>query len=90
MSEVRKVLVTQRLKRSGQSWGRDGGHGVLSFRALLKSDRVDRAWPMAVPRMERSKKHWDPVKTAANDNWVFGVAARCTYGLNLGKSLRCK
>ena len=51
-----KVLVTQRLKRSGQGWGRDGGQGVLSFRALLKSDRFDRAWPMVVPRMERSKK----------------------------------
>ena len=51
-----KVLVTHRLKRSGQSWGRDGGQGVLSFRALLKSDRFERAWPMLVPRMVRSKK----------------------------------
>ena len=51
-----KVLVTQRLERSGQSWSRDGGQGVLSFRALLKSDRFDRAWEMVVPRMERSKK----------------------------------
>ena len=38
-----KVLVTHRLKPSGQSWGWDGGQGVLSFRALLKSDRFDRA-----------------------------------------------
>ena len=38
-----KVLVTHRLKRTGQSWGRDGGQGDLSFRALLKSDRFDRA-----------------------------------------------
>ena len=38
-----KVLVTQRLKRSGQSWSRDGGQGVLSFRALLNSDRFNRA-----------------------------------------------
>ena len=29
--------------------------GGLSFRALLKSDRFDRAWAMIVPRMERSK-----------------------------------
>ena len=55
-----KVLVTQRLKRSGQRWGRDGGQGVLSFRALLKSDRFDRAWAMIVPRMERSKKTGPP------------------------------
>ena len=61
-----KVLVTHRLKRSGQRWGRDGGQGVLSFRALLKSDRFERAWSMVVPRMERSKKQWEPVRTAAN------------------------
>ena len=128
-----KMLVTHRLKRSGQRWGRDGGQGVLdqrhrcwvqrhrsatskdqrhrsatlkleatsqsanhpsqhnknliyglrkapskpsssfgasmsriftstvalqvlAFRALLKSDRLDRAWAMVVPRMKRSKK----------------------------------
>ena len=62
-----KVLVTHRLKRSGQRWGRDGGQGVLSFRALLKSDRFERAWSMVVPRMERSKKQWEPVRTAANN-----------------------
>ena len=61
-----KVLVTHRLKRSGQRWGRDGGQGVLSFRALLKSDRFERAWSMVVPRMERSKKQWEPVRTSAN------------------------
>ena len=27
-----RVLVTARMKRSGQSWGRDGGQGVLTFR----------------------------------------------------------
>ena len=70
-----KVLVTQRLKRSGQSWSRDGGQGVLAFRALLKSDRFDRAWEMVVPRMERSKKMGPPDKTAANDNWEFRIAA---------------
>ena len=64
-----KMLVTHRLKRSGQRWGRDGGQGVLAFRALLKSDRFDRAWPMLVPRMKRSKQHWDPPKIAANDDW---------------------
>ena len=70
-----KMLVTHRLKRSGQRWGRDGGQGVLAYRALLKSDRLDRAWAMVVPRMKRSKKNWDPPKTAANDNWQILHAA---------------
>ena len=70
-----KMLVTHRLKRSGQRWGRDGGQGVLAFRALLKSDRFNRAWAMVVPRMKRSRKHWDPPKTAANDNWQVLNAA---------------
>ena len=48
-----KVLVTQRLKRSGQRWVRDGGQGGgLSFRTLIKSDRFDRAWRIVVPKME--------------------------------------
>ena len=48
---------------------------VLAFRALLKSDRFNRAWAMVVPKMKRSKKHWDPPKTAANDNWQILNAA---------------
>ena len=64
-----KMLVIHCLKRSGQRWGRDGGQGVLAFRALLKSDRFNRAWAMVLPRMKRSKKLRDPPKTAANDNW---------------------
>ncbi len=38
-----KALVTTRMKRSGQRWGRDGGQGVLTLRPLLKSGRFDRA-----------------------------------------------
>ena len=53
-----KVLVTQCLKRFGQRWSRDGGQGVLSYRALLKSDRFSRAREMIVPRIERLKRHW--------------------------------
>ena len=49
------MLVTHRLKRSGQHWGQDGGQGVLAYRALLKSDRFDSAWRMVVHRMERKK-----------------------------------
>ena len=70
-----KMLVTHRLKRSGQRCGRDGGQGVLAYRALLKSDHFDGAWPMIVPRMKRSKKQWDPVKTAENDIWQILNAA---------------
>ena len=80
------MLVTHRLKRSGQRWGRDGGQGVLAFRALLKSDRFDRAWPMLVPRMKRSKQHWDPPKIAANDDWQILKYACFTHRLNRGKS----
>ena len=70
-----KVLVTQRLKRSGQSWGRDGGQGVLAYRALLKSDRFDRAWRMLVPRMSRSRQDWKPLNQIANDNRELNIAA---------------
>ena len=38
-----KVLVTHRLKRCGQRWRPNGGQGTLTYRALLKSDRCDRA-----------------------------------------------
>ena len=39
-----KTLVTQRLKRSGMRWKIAGGQAVLSFRAVIKSGRFDRAW----------------------------------------------
>ena len=39
VESANKVLVTSRMKRSGQSWGRDGGQ---TFRSLLKSGRFDR------------------------------------------------
>ena len=39
-----KTLVTQRMKRSGMRWRIAGGQAVLSFRALIKSGRFDRAW----------------------------------------------
>lgn len=39
-----KTLVTQRMKRSGQRWSTDGGQAILSFRALVQSERFDVAW----------------------------------------------
>ena len=39
-----KTLVTQRMKRSGMRWRIAGGQAVLTFRALIKSGRFERAW----------------------------------------------
>lgn len=39
-----KTLVTQRLKRSGMSWSRPGGQGILTLRSLLLSGRWSVAW----------------------------------------------
>ncbi len=64
------MLVTQRLKRSGQRWGRDGGQGVPTFRTLLKSGRFDRAWST----LARSWQQWKPPATA-NDNRAPILAA---------------
>ena len=61
-----KVLMTQHIKSSGQRWGRDDGQGVHAHRALLKSDRFDKVWRMAAPKMERSKKRCDLTIAAAN------------------------
>ena len=41
----------------------------------MKSDRFDRTWGIVVPKMERSKKQWDPDKTAANINRQIRDAA---------------
>ncbi|MCY4303263.1 MAG: hypothetical protein OXC62_00510, partial [Aestuariivita sp.] len=67
-----KVLVTTRMKRSGQSGGRDGGQGVLRIRALCKSNRFDRVWKDVVPRFNRQG---DGASTSpANDNRAICVA----------------
>ena len=67
-----KVLITSRMKRSGQSWGRDGGQGVLSIRARCQSRRFDRAWKDLVPRRNR-QGDWVP-KAPANDNRAIRLA----------------
>ena len=41
-----KTLATQRLKRSGMRWGEQGGQAILSFRALVQSNRFERAWTL--------------------------------------------
>jgi hypothetical protein len=39
-----KTLVTERMKRSGMSWGQEGGQAILSLRSLIQSGRWDRGW----------------------------------------------
>lgn len=41
-----KTLVTQRLKCSGMRWRHEGGQAILTFRALVQSDRFDRGWSL--------------------------------------------
>lgn len=53
-----KVLVTQRMKRSGMRWRIAGGQAVLTFRALIKSGHFDRAWDAIIATLPG----------AANDN----------------------
>ena len=68
-----KTLVTVRMKRSGQRWGRDGGQGVLTFRALLKSGRFDRAWAVLAPRLKR-RGGWEPPQSANRNRPAAQVA----------------
>ena len=53
-----KILVTQRMKRSGMRWRIHGGQAVLTVRALIKSGRFDRAWNTLMGKAD----------TPANDN----------------------
>ena len=53
-----KTLVTQRMKRSGMRWRIVGGQAVLTFRALIKSGRFERAWKTLISATD----------TPANDN----------------------
>ena len=41
-----KVLVTQRMKRSGQRWAEGGGQAILTLRSLLRSGRWDTGWAL--------------------------------------------
>ncbi len=66
-------LVTVRMKRSGQSWGRDGGQGVLTFRSLLRSGRFDRAWAALASRLSRHGG-WRPPECANENRPVARIA----------------
>ena len=56
-----KTLVTQRMKRSGMRWRIAGGQAVLTFRALIKSGRFERAWDALVANL----------MAPANDNRII-------------------
>ena len=62
-----KILVTQRMKRSGMRWRIHGGQAVLTVRALIKSGRFDRAWAGLMV---------GDADTPANDNNCTGNATR--------------
>jgi hypothetical protein len=34
------------MKRSGMRWRHDGGQAILTFRALIQSERFDAGWEM--------------------------------------------
>ncbi|MFZ4802811.1 MAG: hypothetical protein ACOYLR_12830 [Chlorobium sp.] len=59
-----KTLVTQRMKRSGMAWAKDGGQAVLTLRSLIQSNRWHSAWkllsadfrkPIKISKLHRSK-----------------------------------
>ena len=55
-----KVLVTQRLKRSGMRWRIEGGQAILTLRALIKSGRFDRAWSTLIGAPKPANDNQNP------------------------------
>ena len=47
-----KTLVTERMKRSGMSWG-SGTQTILTIRSLQQSDRWSRAWRLIAPSFRK-------------------------------------
>ena len=73
VESANKVSATSRMKRSGQSRGRDGGQGALAFRPLLRSGRFGRAWAALVPSMNRNGG-WKPPECANDSRPVARIA----------------
>jgi len=48
-----KTLATQRMKRSGMSWG-DGKQPILTIRSLQQSDRWERGWQLAAASFQET------------------------------------
>ena len=48
-----KTLATQRMKRSGMSWG-DGKQPILTIRSLQQSDRWERGWRLVTASFQET------------------------------------
>jgi len=48
-----KTLATQRMKRSGMSWG-DGKQAILTIRSLQQSDRWERGWRLVAASFQET------------------------------------
>lgn len=45
-------LVSDRMKRTGMRWDRDGGQAILTLRALVHSDRFETAWTLLAGQVQ--------------------------------------
>ncbi len=73
MEAANRMLVTQRMKHSGQRWGRNGGHAVLSLRAQRESGRFDAAWRHVG---DIWRQEWPPVNADNPPGAPTGTATR--------------
>ena len=58
-----KTLVVVRMKRAGARWRHPGGQAVLTFRALAKSGRFDRAWDLLAGSYRSTVRGLDNVRS---------------------------
>jgi hypothetical protein len=68
-----KTLVTQRMKRSGMAWAKDGGQAILTLRSLIQSNRWLSAWRLLsadfrktvkISKPDKLKIHTSPIQPA--------------------------
>jgi hypothetical protein len=57
-----KTLVTQRMKRSGMAWAKDGGQAILTLRSLIQSNRWNPAWTLLSADFRKTVKTSKPNK----------------------------
>jgi len=61
-----KTLVTQRMKRSGMTWAKDGGQAVLTLRSIIQSNRWNSAWKLLTADFRKTIKISSPNKSKIN------------------------
>ena len=61
-----KTLVTQRMKRSGMAWAKDGGQAILTLRSLIQSNRWPPAWRLLSADFRKTIKTSKPDKLKIN------------------------